>query len=235
MEIKFVSCDKEFLNLKNDWNRLSKGLTGVNGFDWQYNWWQHNKENNTLSVIVCQKNNKIKGIAPLYIKNVKFLKIFNMKKLAFIGESLAPYFDFLIEQDEDRETVFNELKNYATNNLKYDAIVLKDINSSYPNFDLWQKYTGLLKLSFTKTFDCPYISLKEHSTFQDYFSTVSLNQEKKIKRYNNRLKEQYSNVEYVFNYEITDKDIEIISNMNIKRQKHLTEKGLSGRFSIFHR
>ena len=233
MHIKVIENDGEFLSLKDDWNKLTQGLITTNRFDWMYRWWQYFKKNNALKILVAEENNIVLGIAPLYIKNMRILKYLTIKKLCFLGDEISLYLDFLIPLNQNRESVFQALLNYILNNLPFDVLGLNDINSHYPNFDLWQKYASLQNLKLEASYKCPKIRLFEYRSYKDYFDQLSRKEKLSLKAGQNKIKKNNVHIEYIFKNDIKEEDIKIVSNIHIKRQQYLYEKGAHGRFSHF--
>ena len=233
MNIRVIKNEQEFLELKDEWDRLAQGLITVNTFDWMHTWWKQHKGSDELKILVAQKGNKIVGIAPLYLKHLSILKYLKFTKLCFLGGDLSDYLDFLIEQDENREQIFKSLIDFALNDISYDYLGLGQINSYYPNFDLWQKYAESLNLKFQSYRECHKIQLSGFKPSDDYINQLSKNLKKDLRRLQNKLERDFDKVEYVFKKDITEKDIEIVANMNIKRQKDLMEKGINDRFCYF--
>ncbi|EKE03559.1 MAG: hypothetical protein ACD_20C00184G0002 [uncultured bacterium] len=233
MNIKIIDNEQEFLKLKDDWNRLSSGLITVNNFNWAYSWWKHHKKSDKLQIIVARLNNKVVGIAPLYLKHMSVFKYLKFTKLCFLGGDLSDYLDFLIQQDSNRESIFTSLLGHSLNNISYDYLGLGQINSNYTNIDLWEKYSKSLNLKFKSYRECHKINLAEFKSADDYINNLSKNLKKDIRRIQNKIERDFDKVEYVFKKDITEKDIEIIANMNIKRQKDLIEKGVNDRFCYF--
>lgn len=233
MDIKIVKKQEEFFSLKDDWDRLALNLITVNSFDWMFKWWEQYKEEGDLNILVASDNNIIKGIAPLYTKDMNFFKLFKLKKLCFLGGDISDFLDFLINQDEERDLTFKTLLNYAINNLNYDYLGLGQINSHYPNFDLWQKYVDLFKFEFESYRECHKTHLLEYSSYDEYFKKLSKNRQKDLRRIQNKVNNEFERVEYVFERDINQNDIEIIANINISRQKFLYDKGFQDRFCYF--
>src|SRR3989339_233675 len=154
MNIRVIENKKDFLNLKNDWDRLSQDLITVNKFEWLYKWWNNFEKGNDLKILIVEKDRKIIGIAPLYIENSRALRFFPFKKLCFLGGRISDYLDFIIDQNQNREAVFSAFLDYILNNLSCDFIDLKQIYSNYPNFDLWEKYADSLNLNFNFHREC---------------------------------------------------------------------------------
>lgn len=233
MNIRVVTDDKEFLSLNDDWDKLAKGLIPFQRFNWMYTWWKYFKESNDLKILVINDGDKIFGIAPLFIKNMSFFKFLTIRKLCFLGDGIAPYSDFLIQQDQNREQVFQLLFRFIFVHLSFDIVWLSNINSQNPHFDLWQKYTHLTNLKLEVTYRCPKICFSMYTSYKDYFDRLSKNHKQSLKFRQNKVMKSGIDVEYVFKRDITEEDMKTIATVHIKRQTFLSQRNIPGRFSYF--
>lgn len=231
MEIRIVKNEQDLVSIEQKWNELAYYST--NNFNWVYKWWLSHKENNDLKVIVAEKDNEIIGIAPLYIENARALKYFKIKKLTFLGQRISDNIDFLIKEDKNREQTFERLLRYITENLKFDLLELNQVNSGCINFDLWQKYASLCNFEFETIADNPVARLADFKSYDEYFNQLSKNHKTNLKRIQNKIKRDFNKVEYLFDKDIKEQDIETVANINIKRQIDLYNKGNLERCSYF--
>ena len=233
MNIRIVSDEREFLSLKDDWNRITQDLIPFQRFEWIHLWWKYFGKDNDLQILIVKEGDTISGIAPLFIKNMRFLKFLTIRKLCFLGDGIAPYSDFLIQQNQNREQVFQSLFQFIFIHLSFDMVGLSNINSHNPHFDLWQKYTDLTNLKLELTYQCPKICLSGYTSYKDYFSQLSKNHKQSLKFRQNKVMKSGVDVEYVFKRDITEEDMETLATIHVKRQKFLHQKNVPGRFSYF--
>lgn len=233
MHIRVIGSESEFLSLRDDWNRLTQNLAPMQRFNWLYKWWKHCGGGNKLFILVVEEENEVVGIAPLFVKIKRILKCFTIKKLCLLGDGMSLYLDFLIQQDQRRESVFQALLNHISRNVSCDKLELNDINSNFPNFDLWQKYAPLHNLKLVPSFECPYISLLNYTSYQAYFDQLSKNHKQSIKIRQNKIIRDKANVEYIFKKDVTEHNIKTIANIHTQRQNILYKKGKHGRLFYF--
>jgi CelD/BcsL family acetyltransferase involved in cellulose biosynthesis len=233
IKINLIEDIKCFELLEKDWNRLAKGLAPINSFEWMFKWWKYFKENNELKIVVAQKNNQIVGIAPVYIKISRALKLFKLKKLSFLGGEISDYLDFLIIQDSNREQVFLSMLDYIINNISYDYLELSHINTEYPNFDLWQKYSKRRGLEFILSKECPIIELSQYSTYNEYLDRISKSVKRNLTNRQNKLVNDGFNMEIIIKNDINKEDIQIIGDINLNRQIYKVNQGELKRFCYF--
>ena len=231
LELELIENESDFLNLKEDWNNLCQNP--INSFEWSYAWWKNLGKNYALKIIRACFNGKTLGIAPLCIQTARVLKISNVKSLCFIGNNISDYLGFLIKEGEDRELIFSFLLDFALNKLSYDFVEFKQINSSSIDIELWEKYAKLYDFEIIESGVNKNIELSEYCSYQEYFENLSKKHKANTKNKINKIKKSGLNFYYFFKEDIDKSDIELISEMNIKRQKFLYEKGFKKRDSQY--
>jgi len=233
INITLIENIRDFESVKDDWNKLAKGLAPINSFEWMFKWWKYFKNNNELKILVAEKDQKIVGIAPLYIENTIALKFIKFRKLCFLGGDISDYLDFLIVQDNDREKIFLSILDYALNNLSYDYLELKRINNKYPNFDLWQKYSKEKEFTFLSYKECPTLKLDNYDSYNEYFGKISKSLKRNLTTRQNKLQKDGFNMEIIVKKNINREDIELIGDINLNRQLYKVNKGELKRFCYF--
>lgn len=99
LSVELISSTREFNNLKNDWNALSKKCAHCkifNSWEWMYTWWTvFNKEVSQQLYILCvfdikQGRKTLVGIAPFHILKKHYpLSLILGNTLQFIGSGEA--------------------------------------------------------------------------------------------------------------------------------------------------
>lgn len=230
MDIKLISNNEEFLSLKKDWNNLAQNST--NKFEWIYSWWLHNQEGNELKILACIRKGAIVGIAPLYIERIRSLKCFTLRKLCFLGQNSSEYMDFFIQQNKDSEKIFLAFLNYIFKKISFDYLDLQQLNSSFYNYDLWEKHASDKGIDLIDSKISTGIDLKEFNSYESYINNI----EKKLKRDLRYAQNKFNKIEkaeYVIKSEIEEEDFEIMTNLHLNRQKILYEKGDTSRDCYF--
>lgn len=233
MNIKIINDEKNFKDLKNEWDRLSQNLLSFHKFDWIYKWWKNFNDGQELRIIVAEENGKVVGIAPLFIKVYSMSKYPVYNELCFLGDKITSYADFLIDADENKEQIFQELLYHAINYIPCDAVALRNINSAYPNFSLWKKFTAFLDMDCIAVCDCPRISLYKYRSYDEYYNNLGKKLRRNLHKLSNKIDKERIKLEYIFKEDTTPDDLERIAELNMKRQKQLYEKGDKTRFCYF--
>ena len=126
LKYELINSTKDFKSLKTEWNNLLDNSNVDNIFltwEWQFNWWNAFNSNKTLSIILIRNSeNKLVGIAPLYISKRILLRIASFYELRFIGygnRATSEYLNFICEESKEKELVeylmqiiFNDLKQW---------------------------------------------------------------------------------------------------------------------------
>ena len=94
LKIRELRTSEELQGLSNDWDRLL-GARGeevlASNFLWVSRWWDHLGRNRALRVLVAEDDNRIVGIAPLYIETLYRKNLVPVKVCCFIGDGLSDY------------------------------------------------------------------------------------------------------------------------------------------------
>jgi CelD/BcsL family acetyltransferase involved in cellulose biosynthesis len=111
-----VDCDNSIETVRIDsweklaehataWAELEERLTSstiFQTFEWHHCWWKAFGQDHELFVVLCHKNNRLVGIAPMMITSAARLPPRRGKDLRFIGcvNDSSDYLDFLIDPAE---------------------------------------------------------------------------------------------------------------------------------------
>jgi hypothetical protein len=165
-----INSYRDFSALEIDahrWNELLLNSSSKNIFltyEWLKNWWAvfgHNKE---LLILTAEKNNKLLGIAPLYIEKVTVIKLFTLRQVCFLGDKHvgSDFLDFIIQKEQEHK-VIPFFMDYLQRVVSWHRLVFDDINEDSPSLVIL--YNLSKKLSFScykqKKFACPYLVLPE--------------------------------------------------------------------------
>jgi len=100
---------KEFEQLAESWNKLLE-KSPVNQlflrWEWLYCWAKYYLGSDRLMVLTAFSEEKLIGIAPLYLRPEKLFGLLNVRTICFLGsgEVCSPYPDFIIS--EKKKTLF---------------------------------------------------------------------------------------------------------------------------------
>jgi hypothetical protein len=162
-EIEFLKKE-DFPLLQEIWDSLILETENKNLFslyNWQKNYWKYFNRGFSLFILLCKKNEKVKGIFPLILNKTKTLK--------FLGSGVSDYLDIICSKEEG-EDVVNYFFNFLFSNSSYwNFIKLENI----PEDSFLLKYENKNKefIFFkTKTDSCPYIILPE--SYEEYLKSL---------------------------------------------------------------
>lgn len=233
MKVRIIEDIKGFEALKTDWDRLSKNLITENGYEWNYKWWQHVGKNKRLKITVLEHNDKIIGIAPIFIEQIKTLRFFTLNKLSLMGGDVSDYKDILIDGSFDKESVLLSLMEYIEQEIKPDLIECGQINTGYLNFNIWEKYFEKEQYELIMSKECHGVDLSKFENYDDYYKQLSKGLKKDFRNKKNKIKNDGVQVEFEIKTEINEEDIKAIGLVNIERQKFLRQKGFDKRDSLY--
>jgi hypothetical protein len=228
VDYRIITTIDDFAKLKYDWQQIenqSSKTTIFSTFNYCFTWWEiyRTKSELNLWIVVIIHNSKTVGIAPLIIETHKIfgLKIKSIKFLA-----TGDYHDFLIDNcqgikvDNIYKRIFNVFEEF---NNCWDKINLTHItyNSLLTNFIFKSKFNKNL----TPLIENPYILLKNHDNFEDFFKA---NSPAKVNQYRNRLLKKFK-----YKFECNSLKISDCAVIHKLEKIHLNKKGLVNRHSMF--
>src|SRR6202163_2853661 len=102
--IRVVKSLEEFKGLSEKWSALLSETASDNIFltwEWLYTWARYYLEDNRLLILlVYAEPDRLVGIAPFYIRKVRFFGFLNLREIRFLGteEVCSSYLDFIVEE-----------------------------------------------------------------------------------------------------------------------------------------
>lgn len=88
IKIERVEDDTDFMDLKDDWNRLvdiSAAPEITITWEWLYTWWEVFKQKRQLWLLVVREDAQITGIIPLLKRKIWYYGIFPFRRLELLG------------------------------------------------------------------------------------------------------------------------------------------------------
>ena len=163
----YIIQDANKINISTqEWNELlqhNETNTIFQTREWTSCWWDTYGYAQGLFLIILKQNDKICGIAPLFIKKSR-----NKRILTFIGEGNADYTDFIIWPNKiEAMDVFFDL--ILANKDKWDEIVLSNIPeySQTPVYIAKFCESHKLKVSSHNNIICPALTIKSNKEYLD--------------------------------------------------------------------
>ncbi len=244
LSIKEINNYNALKAMSSTWRELLSESELDNLFltwEWVSNWIEtfltEEDRNSNLFVLIVYEDSKVVGIAPLYIKNTKFLGKMSIKQLGLIADTFvsSDYLGFIVKKKKEAEVIPFVL-DYLFKSKLWQVAVFESIPASTLFLDRLISYLDYLGkyYSINNCAICPGIVLPE--TMDSL-----MNKLRRKKSYN--IKRQLRRVENVINYKhykTLPWDIEeSIKYLATLHQERMDQKGLPGsfsdsRFKLFH-
>lgn len=187
INIEVVDCDNQrFKDLRPEWNDLLKRSYSNTIFltwEWLYSWWLVYFRNKELNIIcVRDDNNKLIGIAPLFIHETKYYKV-PVVELSFLGVKASDRQDFIV--DKKYPEVYETLVADIVKKKSWDIVRLEQVPEwsvllSNTKFDRWRVTEESSVLPFVRI----------GSNWGTFFKGLSKNFKRDLKRKYNALKKE---------------------------------------------
>jgi CelD/BcsL family acetyltransferase involved in cellulose biosynthesis len=221
MEIVEINKFKDFIALKDAWNKILKyaNVDVFSTWEWLSTWWKYFGKNKKLLILIAKENDRIVGIAPL-MYSIKRVFGTNQNIIEFIGSgySHTGYNDFIIlDQYEKCANLFFDYLNNISEDWIYTKLV-----------DIPEKSKSLIPLSMLSkrtdiSHECLIIPLPE--SFSVFLKTI---QSRARKSFNAKLRSLNNNfVVKLVDYSNLDS---VTQGMNILFNLHQERWRLKGRF-----
>ena len=220
-----------FLKLEKVWNdllRKSDADTIFLSWEWVSTWWEVFGENKELFMPVFRQGDEILGLAPLYKRKRKIIKILPLREIAFLGGGgpvRSDYMD-LICRPEFYDQCRQEFLDFLRRDTTWDTANLKDLreNSSLTDAD----DGGNLKFSEPNEERCYYIEMP--NSFEDYLMELDGKMRRNIRNRRRNLDRDFSSVDFRI---LEDRDrlpdwMETFKSLHTRRME---KKGVGGKFS----
>ena len=189
MNFKIVNTIDIFQELETKWNEIAtidNDLSYFSSFEYNYNWWKHNRtKSDKLHIILIYQQKNIIGIAPLYIAKIKH-KVFAYNQLRFIGfgDTLNCLVDDrIVKKNRCFEKIFKVIENTWS---EWDTIYLRNINSQTTFFQFLKKGKYHKDVIFCN--EIPYFELtelKDSKMSNDVYPKSINNLKSNLKKYVN--------------------------------------------------
>jgi CelD/BcsL family acetyltransferase involved in cellulose biosynthesis len=243
--IRAVKTLEEFKGLSEKWSALLKEAASDSIFltwEWLYTWARYYLEDHRLLVLlVYAENDRLVGIAPLYIRKVRSFGFLNLREIRFLGteEVCSSYLDFIVTE-KDKKEVLGEIYRYLYGDLRdlWDTLTLSEIPAESSSIDVWN---GVVQdagkvIEVAGMTSCPVISVT--GSLEDFLAGIG-----GTERYNLQRKQKRLERAGTATYRRASAAREVESAMEVFIRLHQIrweQKGSGGafqsrRFLMFHR
>lgn len=234
--VRIIDNEQDFEAIKNEWDELLKASNSDNIFltwEWLYTWWKYFGKGKKLLIVLAEENDKIIGIAPLYLlTKVRYFGIRPLSHIEFIGStnSSSEYLDFILMRGREQEILSLILKKLVDcKTAKWDTLNLVSIKKASENLELFRRFSrenNHIHRDYGE-FICPFIVLP--GSLDEFFMTLNPNSRQKFRKYRRNFEKDYVvSLIHTENKDDLDRDFRIFVDLH---QKRWTEKDGKGAFT----
>jgi CelD/BcsL family acetyltransferase involved in cellulose biosynthesis len=174
-DIKIINEERDFLNLREDWNMLIQNDSQSTVFqlwEWNYYVYSYAQKDTELTILAfyTKESHRLVAIAPLLITSQKPF-LLPVRVIEFIGGRYLDYRNFIIE-DEYRDGIHTAILNWLLDHkLKWDIVDLNHIccDSEEENNDVFG-FTGKfnkIPVKIQIENKAPFLPLNDHKTVSE--------------------------------------------------------------------
>lgn len=179
-----------FTEIEKDWQDLLERAsfkTIFQTYEWNETWWRYLKKNWGLYLVACYRGNKIAGLVPLMLDQMKIKGVPAFKILSFVGCPEADYHDFILDHQFADEAFIAIIDWLVFNKKQWSILRLPEFHEDSPTHGLIDKYLRCKNIHYAKFqhTTCPCIDLP--SSFDDYMVSLGYETRKKTRKNNRRL------------------------------------------------
>ncbi len=179
--------EDDFKSCKEEWNELLARSTSdplFMSWEWQQTWWNIFAQNEPVSLqlfIARDSNNKLIGIAPLYLSKTRSKKILTTRRLQFIGNywrgkatMRTELLDFITDElnaDKVVKAFYHHLNNLG----HWDELVLSDLKKDSTTYRLLISDDLLPKSYYRHAEEYNSFFVNTERSFEDYIKALGRN------------------------------------------------------------
>lgn len=188
---------EEFKKSRTEWNELlnkSDADPLFMSWEWIYHWWDIFSEpsDELLLLVIRNKNQKLKGIAPLFLSNIKHKKVISTKRLQFIGnhwrekETMpVEIIDFIVHPS-DQININRTFLQYISKSDNWDEFIIPYLSKSTKLYKLLLNNDILGNCYKRKALEYKSYFITTTSSFENYLKSLGKNT--RLKLFNRRKK-----------------------------------------------
>ncbi|WP_447598428.1 GNAT family N-acetyltransferase [Nitrospira sp. Nam80] len=187
--VRVIGSVDEFSRLASEWTDLLH-RSGPHGifltWEWLYRWARRFLGGNRLWIlIVVDDGDHVRGIAPFYIRSVRFDSVARYREIAFLGteEVCSSYLD-IIAEPTDKQMVWRRLYRFLFQEAAnaWDVLTLEEIPAESSSVDILREcFEAAGKvIDMTRSTCCPILHLPRSCV--EYRRTLSANRRYNLQR-----------------------------------------------------
>ena len=164
MDYKIIKDEKAFIDEKIDWNNIMNRMENSTPFqtwEWNYIWWKHNENPESLFIIKAFEGRQIYGYAPIVIKN---------NTAEFIGGKDMDYGKFVVV-----EKAMSIIEGFIKILLEQGvSLALQEMPARDSQLHIVERVLENRKRYLVhRTTRAAYVNMFQYHSFDDYFKLLS--------------------------------------------------------------
>ena len=197
LTIKVISRVADFQKLQPVWNKLLLKSHSPNIFlswEWLFNWWEVFGKDNELKILSFFEDDRLVGLAPLYLRPRRLLPLITIKELLFLGTGGTVRSDYMdiICSPEYRRTCWETFGAYLLKRKDWDVATLRDVPEDCHPF-LSHTFEQLRTQTIGE--DVCYV-IKMPASFDEYLSNLNTRMRRNIRNRRRNLHRDFTSVIY---------------------------------------
>ncbi|MEK9136550.1 MAG: GNAT family N-acetyltransferase, partial [Bacteroidota bacterium] len=233
LTLQVISTPEAFDRLQPAWDALlqESAISPFQSFEYQRTWWKHFGETNpraTLHIVTVTDNDRLVGVAPFFVEEIRVVAGISYRRLAFIGREVTDYLDLLVAHGHEEPCVRRIAQHLADLSSQVDVVLLEDITERSRTCELLYDQltmTGLPGNRFVAA-DCPRTQLRD--SWEATLESFNIDHRREIRRRKRNL-----NKNFTVEFETTSSETNILEDMEefIRMHQHRWTK--SGHRGVF--
>lgn len=243
-----INSEEEFDNLETEWNLLSERTDShvFQTFDWNRTWWNYYGDFGELQIFVLYDEDKVVGIAPLFLDKYPLFGVTTYTCLRMIGSKIrttkdgtlmgtkaySDYLQFLI-LDEYEASFFKHLMVFIRNETNFDGMILEEIPERSSTLAILENDFS----SFGFKVDIKNASITtrvvpEEDVWEEYLKNLTGKERRNVRKSLRMIKGSKDDLARVVKVDNNDDDLELWLKKLVKlHQNQWNSESLPGTFS----
>jgi len=197
IEHRIINSEKEFDELKTDWNLLCErtNSTVFQIYEWNRTWWDHFGAYGELQILVLYDDESLVGIAPLFIDRTEIAgiepytclrmigsEISNTKEGALLGfKPYSDYLQFLIDKNY-LKTFYEHLSYFLMNEIYFDELIIDEIPENSSTLIILDNVFSSSRYEITISMASKGYNVLSEDSWDDYLKNLTSKERNNVRR-----------------------------------------------------